>query len=189
MLLAHASSAQPLSRQGRSLWFGNVETLSQQCLPPVLAKHSKSFSLIDCVSVGVDRMQRNFEPMRKQVEAWQRSELTDVTAKMVIYEAFVEGKLEFPRHLARTCMICTSSLSTKSSGPEQSGVCLTLSLQHSRDWSRFLSSGRRRSWAGYWRIGSRSRSNEAWRCRPDRRSFFTPFAYINSAEADASANH
>jgi hypothetical protein len=45
---------------------------------PVLAKHSKSFSLIDCISVGVDRMQRNFEPMRKQVEAWQRSELTDV---------------------------------------------------------------------------------------------------------------
>ena len=29
---------------------------------PVLAKHSKSFSLIDCISVGVDRMQRNFEP-------------------------------------------------------------------------------------------------------------------------------
>ena len=88
----------------------------------MLAKHSKSFSLIDCVSVGVDRMQRNFEPMRKQaievpplecpgrrrgitctaragvlgsfefafhksfvdhkVEAWQRSELTDVTAKV-----------------------------------------------------------------------------------------------------------
>jgi hypothetical protein len=69
---------------------------------PVLAKHSKSFSLIDCVSVGVDRMQRNFEPMREQLEAWQRSELTDVTAKVVIYEAFVEGKLEAPRHLART---------------------------------------------------------------------------------------
>lgn len=69
---------------------------------PVLAKHSKSFSLIDCVSVGVDRMQRNFEPMRKQVEAWQRCELTDVTAKVVIYEAFVEGKLEAPKHLART---------------------------------------------------------------------------------------
>ena len=46
-------------------------------------------------------MQRNFEPMRKQVEAWQRSELTDVTAKVVIYEAFVEGKLEVPKHLAR----------------------------------------------------------------------------------------
>ena len=46
-------------------------------------------------------MQRNFEPMRQQVEAWQRSELTDVTAKVVIYEAFVEGKLEAPKHLAR----------------------------------------------------------------------------------------
>ena len=65
---------------------------------PVLAKHSKSFSLIDCLSVGVDRMQ----PMRKQLEAWQRSELTDVTAKVVIYEAFVEGRLEAPKHLART---------------------------------------------------------------------------------------
>jgi hypothetical protein len=26
-------------------------------------------------------MQRNFDPMRKQVETWQKSELTDVTAK------------------------------------------------------------------------------------------------------------
>jgi hypothetical protein len=69
---------------------------------PVLAKHSKSFLLIDCVSVGVDRMQRNFEPMRKQVEVWQRSELTDVRAKVVIYEAFVEGRLKAPKHLART---------------------------------------------------------------------------------------
>jgi hypothetical protein len=27
-------------------------------------------------------MQRNFEPMRKQVDTWQKSELTDVTAKV-----------------------------------------------------------------------------------------------------------
>ena len=69
---------------------------------PVLAKHSKSLSLVDCVSVGVDRMQRNFELMRKQVETWQRSELTDVTAKVVIYEAFVEGRLQARKHLARS---------------------------------------------------------------------------------------
>jgi hypothetical protein len=67
---------------------------------PVPAKHSKSFSLIDCIAVGVDRMQWDFEPMQKQVETWQRSELTDVTAKVVIDEAFVEGKLEAPKHLA-----------------------------------------------------------------------------------------
>ena len=35
-------------------------------------------------SVGVDLMQRSFEPMRKQVEEWQSSELTDVTAKGLI---------------------------------------------------------------------------------------------------------
>jgi len=37
-------------------------------------------------------MQRNFEPMRKQVEGRQRTELTDVTAKVVIYEAFRRGQ-------------------------------------------------------------------------------------------------
>jgi hypothetical protein len=47
-------------------------------------------------------MQRNFEPMRKQVESWRRSELTDITAKVVIYEVFVEGRLEAPKHLSRT---------------------------------------------------------------------------------------
>ena len=68
---------------------------------PVLAKHSKSFSLVDAISVGVDRMQRNFEPMRKQIDLWRQSELTDVTAKMIIYQAFIESELEVPRHLAR----------------------------------------------------------------------------------------
>ncbi len=80
----------------------NLETLFLGTLARCSPKHSKSFSLIDCVSVGVDRMQRNFEPLRKQVEEWQQSELTDVIAKVVIYEAFVEGKLEAPKHLART---------------------------------------------------------------------------------------
>jgi hypothetical protein len=74
---------------------------------PVLAKHSKSFSLIDCISVGVDRMQRNFEPTRKQVAVWQRSELTDVTAKVVIYEAFVEESWKRRNILFARCMICT----------------------------------------------------------------------------------
>ena len=68
---------------------------------PVLAKHSKSFALVDSISIGVDRMQRNFEPMRKQVEAWRRTELTDISAKMIIYEAFIQSELEVPKHLAR----------------------------------------------------------------------------------------
>jgi hypothetical protein len=42
--------------------FPELETLSLVSLP-VFAKHTKSFTLIDTISVGVDRIQRNFEPM------------------------------------------------------------------------------------------------------------------------------
>jgi hypothetical protein len=38
--------------------------------------------------------------VRSRDEAWQKSELTDVTAKVVVYEAFVEGRLEASKHLA-----------------------------------------------------------------------------------------
>jgi hypothetical protein len=103
---------------------------------PVLAKHSKSFSLIDCISVGVDRMQRNFEPMRKQVEASQRCELTYVTAKVVIYEAFVEGRLEAPKHLPAPFMTSTSSRCTRSFVHERFGVSRTRSLPHAYDLGR-----------------------------------------------------
>src|SRR5262245_1511960 len=61
---------------------------------PVLAKHSKNFSLQDSLCLGVDRMQRNFEPMKKQVEQWRESQIPDVTAKLIIYRAFVEGELD-----------------------------------------------------------------------------------------------
>ena len=39
--------------------------------------------------------------MRKQVEAWRQTQLTDVTAKLIIYDAFIEGELDVPKHLAR----------------------------------------------------------------------------------------
>ena len=68
---------------------------------PVLAKHTKHLSLVDTLSVGVDRMQRNFEPMKKQVEAWKATRIHDETAKLIIYRAFVEGELDIPKHLAR----------------------------------------------------------------------------------------
>jgi hypothetical protein len=68
---------------------------------PVLAKHTKNLSLVDTLAVGVERMQRNFEPVRKQVEAWKGTRLADEAAKLVIYRAFVEGELDVPKHLAR----------------------------------------------------------------------------------------
>ena len=41
---------------------------------PVLAKHTKHFNLVDAVSIGVDRMQRNFDPMQRQVASWRRNQ-------------------------------------------------------------------------------------------------------------------
>ena len=78
--------------------FGNIVSGAFQ---PLLAKHSKSFSLVDAISVGVDRMQRNFEPMRRQVEAWRGQQLASVTARLIIYRAFIEVELDAPKHLAR----------------------------------------------------------------------------------------
>jgi len=46
-------------------------------------------------------MQRNFAPMQKQVESWRGLELSNVAAKMIVYEAFIESELEVPKHLAR----------------------------------------------------------------------------------------
>ena len=68
---------------------------------PVLAKHSKHFNLVDAIDVGLGRMQRNFEPMRKQVEGWQAMQLADDQAKLIIYRAFVQGDFEAPKHLVR----------------------------------------------------------------------------------------
>src|SRR5438309_8096619 len=56
---------------------------------PVLAKHSKNFSLVDALSVAVDRMQRNVEPMRREVEAWKGLQLPETYAKLVISRAVV----------------------------------------------------------------------------------------------------
>jgi len=67
---------------------------------PVLAKHSKNFSLQDSLAIGVDRMQRNFEPMRRQTEQWREQQLSPASAKLIIYRAFIEGDLQAPKHLA-----------------------------------------------------------------------------------------
>src|SRR5229473_6546774 len=77
-------------------------TLSLACLRPCspnTRNRSRSstasrLALIECSGTS--------SPCESRVEAWQRSELTDVTAKVVIYEAFIEGRLEAPKHLARS---------------------------------------------------------------------------------------
>jgi hypothetical protein len=68
---------------------------------PVLAKHSKHFSLEDSLAIGVDRMQRNFGPLKQQVEQWRALQMSTAAAKLLIYQAFIEDDSGFPKHLAR----------------------------------------------------------------------------------------
>lgn len=66
---------------------------------PVLYKHTRRLDLVEVISIGVDRIQRNFEPLKQQINSWQALEITDERAKLIIYQAFVEGRLPVPRHL------------------------------------------------------------------------------------------
>jgi hypothetical protein len=66
----------------------------------VLAK-PKPFSLVDAITVGVDRIQRNFEPMCKEVKGGREAN-HGRHGEGRICEAFVQGMLEAPNHLART---------------------------------------------------------------------------------------
>ena len=66
---------------------------------PVLAKHSKNFSLVDSISIGVDRIQRNFEPLKQSVVEYQSTFLSDQQAKCIIYDAFINGEITAPNRL------------------------------------------------------------------------------------------
>jgi hypothetical protein len=95
----HTGSTQAISllfESQNSRKFGNIVP---GVFTPVLAKHTKSFNLVDTLSVGVDRIQRNFEPLQRQVELWRKTQITDDTAKLIFYSAFIDGKLEAPRSL------------------------------------------------------------------------------------------
>lgn len=59
---------------------------------PVFKKHSKSLDLIDTLSIGVDKMQRSFEPMQGRIMTWKATKLSVKEAQLLIYRAFLENK-------------------------------------------------------------------------------------------------
>ena len=46
-------------------------------------------------------MQRNFEPMQREVETWRAQRLSTAGAELTSYRAFIEAELDVPKHLAR----------------------------------------------------------------------------------------
>lgn len=69
---------------------------------PVLYRHTHRLELAEVISVGVDRIQRNFAQLREQVTGWQERGLGDEEAKLLIYRAFVDRELPLPRRLLHT---------------------------------------------------------------------------------------
>src|SRR5258705_4344361 len=65
----------------------------------VSRKHSKS--LQDVIAVGIDRVQRQYEPMLAQIDAWKHHSLSDTLAREIIYKAFIEEQIDAPKHLAK----------------------------------------------------------------------------------------
>lgn len=67
---------------------------------PMLAKHSKNFDLIESVSMGIDRIQRQWDPLKDAIEFKRNYKLNGVEAQALIYRAFMQEK--FPVKLMRT---------------------------------------------------------------------------------------
>jgi hypothetical protein len=99
------SEAKPSRTHGPEILFWEVQiypkfgNIVSGVFTPVPAKHTKRFNLVDTLSVGVDRIQRNFEPLQRQVELWKKTQITDDTARLIFYSAFIDGRLEAPRSL------------------------------------------------------------------------------------------
>jgi hypothetical protein len=66
---------------------------------PVMRKHTKNVELEAILAVAVDDMQRHFEPMRRQIAFFRGCDLSDQRAKLIIYDAFLGGAADLPKHL------------------------------------------------------------------------------------------
>jgi hypothetical protein len=67
---------------------------------PLLAKHTKHFDLVESLSIGVDRIQRGFQPLRDAITFKRGYQLRDEEARSMIYRAFMENR--FPLKLLKT---------------------------------------------------------------------------------------
>jgi hypothetical protein len=56
---------------------------------PMLAKHSKNFDLTESLALGVDRIQRQWTPLREQIDFMRQTTLEDDKARLLIYKAFM----------------------------------------------------------------------------------------------------
>lgn len=66
---------------------------------PVMRKHTKNVALEALLAVAIDDVQRHFEPTRRQIAFFRGCDLSDQRAKLIIYDAFLGGAADLPKHL------------------------------------------------------------------------------------------
>jgi hypothetical protein len=67
---------------------------------PMFQKHTKNLSLMDSISIAVDRIYRSFEPLKTHLKQMREIELQDQQARLLIYKAFLDREIRgIPRHL------------------------------------------------------------------------------------------
>jgi hypothetical protein len=66
---------------------------------PMLSKHSKNFDLTESLSLGVDRIQRGWDPLRRTIDAKRTLQLSHGQAQNAIYNAFMRER--FPVKLMK----------------------------------------------------------------------------------------
>lgn len=89
----------PKSSSGKSQIYPEFGNIVPVVFTPVLAKLTKSFNLVDTLSVGWIASSGTLSHFSDKVESWRQTQITDDRAKLILYEAFVEGELEAPRSL------------------------------------------------------------------------------------------
>lgn len=67
---------------------------------PLLAKHTKGLDVIEAVSMGIDRIQRQWSPLREAIDRKRQTYLSQDEASLLIYKAFMEKN--FPVSLIKT---------------------------------------------------------------------------------------
>lgn len=72
----------------------------QEDFNPMLQKHSKNLDLVESVSMGVDRIQRQWNPLKEAITLKKETRIQTDDAKMFIYDAFTKGK--FPVSLFKS---------------------------------------------------------------------------------------
>lgn len=67
---------------------------------PLLHKHTRNLELRDSISIAVDRIHRGFDKLEVQIDSMRGFLLTDNDARLLIYHAFVDGRIKaIPKYL------------------------------------------------------------------------------------------